>query len=107
IHNIHQRSTSPFHLAEADLRLGNLKFVPKAEKDKVFGIIIEELPKKEGKKKPTTAKQPKPKPANEKSSKLSPVPKPKATKKKPAKPSLAKPSKMGKVLKTHKGKSSL
>ncbi|GKC19338.1 retrovirus-related pol polyprotein from transposon TNT 1-94 [Tanacetum coccineum] len=31
IHNIHQRSTSPFHLAEEDFRLGNLKFVPKVE----------------------------------------------------------------------------
>nr|GEY21124.1 hypothetical protein [Tanacetum cinerariifolium] len=57
IHNIHQRSTSLFHLAEEDL-------------------------------------------------KLAPAPKPKATKEKPTKPSLAKPSKMGKVLKTHKGKSS-
>nr|GEU47922.1 hypothetical protein [Tanacetum cinerariifolium] len=33
IHNIHQRSTSPFHLAEEDLRLGNLKFIPKGEVD--------------------------------------------------------------------------
>ncbi|GKC02982.1 hypothetical protein Tco_0994592 [Tanacetum coccineum] len=33
IHNIHQRSTSLFHLAEEDLRLGNLKFVPKGEED--------------------------------------------------------------------------
>ncbi|GKB51054.1 hypothetical protein Tco_0901807, partial [Tanacetum coccineum] len=31
IHNIHQRSASPFHLAEEDLRLGNLKFVSKGE----------------------------------------------------------------------------
>nr|GEZ24891.1 retrovirus-related Pol polyprotein from transposon TNT 1-94 [Tanacetum cinerariifolium] len=91
LHNIHQRSTSPFHLAEEDLRLG--------------------------KKKPITAKQPKPKPAYAKSSKPSPVSKPKATKETltkpspakpyPAKPSLVKPSKMGKVLKTRKGKSSL
>nr|GEZ45133.1 hypothetical protein [Tanacetum cinerariifolium] len=62
---------------------------------------------KEGKKKPTTAKQPKPKPANEKSSKPTPIPKPKATKEKPTKPSPAMPSKMGKLHKTHKGKSSL
>nr|GEU39613.1 hypothetical protein [Tanacetum cinerariifolium] len=41
-----------------------------------------------GKKKPATAKQPKPKPAKEKSSKPAPVPKPKATKENPAKPSL-------------------
>nr|GEV16994.1 copia protein [Tanacetum cinerariifolium] len=31
IHNIHQRSTSPFHLVEEDLRLGNLKFIPKGK----------------------------------------------------------------------------
>ncbi|GJS38892.1 retrovirus-related pol polyprotein from transposon TNT 1-94 [Tanacetum coccineum] len=39
-HNIHQRSASPFHLAEVDHRLGNLKFVPKGEEDKVFGMQI-------------------------------------------------------------------
>nr|GEY47528.1 hypothetical protein [Tanacetum cinerariifolium] len=131
IHNIHQRSKSPFHLAEEDLRLGNLKFVPKGKKDEVFGMpILNELisnntrntsyynaylemvakhkrriaTEKEGKKKPTTTKQPKLKPANEKSSKPSPVPKPKATKEKLAKSSPAKPSKMGNVLKTRKGK---
>nr|GEU54003.1 hypothetical protein [Tanacetum cinerariifolium] len=86
IHNIHQRSTSLFHLAEEDLRLGNLKFVPEGKKDEVFGMpipnylisknIINEsyysaymemvakhnrriTAEKEGKKKPTTAKQPK------------------------------------------------
>ncbi|GKF02399.1 hypothetical protein Tco_0029322, partial [Tanacetum coccineum] len=40
IHNIHQRSTSLFHLAEEDLRLGNLKFVPKGKEDEVFGMPI-------------------------------------------------------------------
>ncbi|GJW70669.1 hypothetical protein Tco_0127586, partial [Tanacetum coccineum] len=39
-HNIHQRSASLFHLAEEDLRLGNLKFVSKGEVDEVFGIPI-------------------------------------------------------------------
>nr|GEV18232.1 hypothetical protein [Tanacetum cinerariifolium] len=104
IHNIHQRSTSPFHLAEEDLGLGNLKFVPKGEKDEVFGMIIPNemisnnirkapyysaymemgarhnrriIAEKEGKKKPTTVKQPKLKPAKEKSSKPTPAPKPK------------------------------
>nr|GEV09626.1 hypothetical protein [Tanacetum cinerariifolium] len=71
-HNIHQRSASPFRLAEEDLRLA----------------------KQGGKKKPTTAKQPKPKPTKEKSSKPAPVPKPKETKEEPAKPSPAKHSKM-------------
>ncbi|GKG08067.1 hypothetical protein Tco_0333899, partial [Tanacetum coccineum] len=40
IHNIHQRSTSLFHLVEEDLRLGNLKFVPKDKEDEVFGMPI-------------------------------------------------------------------
>ncbi|GKC36600.1 hypothetical protein Tco_1048984 [Tanacetum coccineum] len=39
-HNIHQRSESPFHLAEEDYRLGNIKFIPKGEEDKVFGMQI-------------------------------------------------------------------
>nr|GEW42075.1 hypothetical protein [Tanacetum cinerariifolium] len=40
IHNFHQRSTSPFHLAEKDLRLGNLKFIPKGEDNEVFRMPI-------------------------------------------------------------------
>nr|GEX21672.1 hypothetical protein [Tanacetum cinerariifolium]GEY10237.1 hypothetical protein [Tanacetum cinerariifolium] len=55
IHNIHQRLTSLFHLAEKDLRLA----------------------KNKGKKKPTTAKRPKQKPAKEKLSKPAPALKPK------------------------------
>nr|GEV88644.1 uncharacterized mitochondrial protein AtMg00810-like [Tanacetum cinerariifolium] len=73
------RSTSLFHLAGEDLRLGNLKFVPKA--------------KKEGKKNTASAKQPKSKPAIEKSSKLAHAPKPKATKERHSKASTAKPPK--------------
>nr|GEV28258.1 hypothetical protein [Tanacetum cinerariifolium] len=120
IHNIHQRSASPFHLAEEDFRLGNLKFISKGEADEVFGMQIpHELisnniinapyynaylemvakhdqkvaAKKEGKKKSASAKQPKSKPAIEKSSKPTPVPKPKATKERPSKASTAKPPK--------------
>ncbi|GJT00037.1 putative ribonuclease H-like domain-containing protein [Tanacetum coccineum] len=37
--NIHQRATSPFILLKRS-RLGNLKFVPKGEEDKVFGMPI-------------------------------------------------------------------
>nr|GEW04427.1 retrovirus-related Pol polyprotein from transposon TNT 1-94 [Tanacetum cinerariifolium] len=96
IHNINQRSTSPFHLAEEDLRL-----------EMVVKHNRRSAAEKKGKKKPTTAKQPKPNPANEKSRKPAPVPKPKETKEKPVNPSPAKPSKMGKVLKTHKGNSAL
>ncbi|GJW18879.1 hypothetical protein Tco_0026315 [Tanacetum coccineum] len=133
-HNIHQRSASSFHLAEEDLRLGNLKFVPKGEEDEVFGMPIpNELilnnimnapyynaylemvakhdkkiaAEKEGKKKPATVKQPKSKPAKEKSSKPTPAPKPKITKEKPSKPSPAKHPKRGKVQKLRKGKPSL
>nr|GEY44673.1 hypothetical protein [Tanacetum cinerariifolium] len=39
-HNIHQRSTSLLNLAEDDLRLGNLKFVPKGKIYEVFGMQI-------------------------------------------------------------------
>ncbi|GKA95721.1 hypothetical protein Tco_0817816, partial [Tanacetum coccineum] len=133
-HNIHQRSASSFHLAKEDLRLGNLKFVPKGEEDEVFGmpipnelisnnirnapyynVYLEMVAKhdrkieaeKEGKKKPATVKQPKPKPAKEKSSKPTPAPKPKVTKEKPLKPSPAKHPKRGKVQKLCKGKPSL
>ncbi|GJW35743.1 hypothetical protein Tco_0058663 [Tanacetum coccineum] len=111
---------SPFHLAEEDLKLGNLKFVSKGEIDEVFGMPIPNEPisnnirdasyynaylemvakhdekvaaKKEGKKKSASTKQPKPKPAIEKSSKPAPAPKPKVTKVKPSKASTAKPPK--------------
>nr|GEX20243.1 hypothetical protein [Tanacetum cinerariifolium] len=39
-HNIHQRFGSPLNLAEDDLSLGYLKFVPKGEFDEVFGMQI-------------------------------------------------------------------
>nr|GEV36052.1 retrovirus-related Pol polyprotein from transposon TNT 1-94 [Tanacetum cinerariifolium] len=120
VNNIHQRSTSPFHLAEEDLRLGNLKFVPKGEVDEVFrmpipnDLILNNIrnapyynaylemvakhdqkvaAKKEEKKKTTSAKTPKSKPAIEKSSKSAPAPKPKVTKERPFKASTAKPPK--------------
>ncbi|GJX21247.1 retrovirus-related pol polyprotein from transposon TNT 1-94 [Tanacetum coccineum] len=120
IHNIHHRSASPFHLAEEDLRLSNLKFVSKGEIDEVFGMPIPNklisnnirnesyynaylemvakhdqkvAAKKEGKKKSASSKQPKPKPAIEKSSKPAPAPKSKVTKEKSSKASTAKPPK--------------
>nr|GFA70932.1 histone deacetylase 14 [Tanacetum cinerariifolium] len=37
-HNIHQRSGSPLNLAEDDLSLGNLKFIPKGKINEVFGM---------------------------------------------------------------------
>ncbi|GJV66392.1 retrovirus-related pol polyprotein from transposon TNT 1-94 [Tanacetum coccineum] len=39
-HNIHKRPTSPVHVTGDDFLLGNLKFVPKDEKDEVFGKSI-------------------------------------------------------------------
>nr|GEU71902.1 histone deacetylase 14 [Tanacetum cinerariifolium] len=39
-YNINQRFASPFHLAEKDHKLGNLKFVPKGEENEVFGMQI-------------------------------------------------------------------
>ncbi|GKF02990.1 hypothetical protein Tco_0029913, partial [Tanacetum coccineum] len=119
-HNIHQRSSYPFHLVEEDLRRGNLKFISKGKVDEDFGMpILNELisnniknaryynaylemvakhdqkvaVEKEGKKKSASTKQPKPKPAIDKSSKPALTPKPKVTKEKPSKASTAKPPK--------------
>ncbi|GKA74575.1 hypothetical protein Tco_0780877, partial [Tanacetum coccineum] len=39
-HNIHKRPGSPVHVTRDDYLLGNLKFVPKGEKDEVFGKPI-------------------------------------------------------------------
>nr|GEZ83898.1 hypothetical protein [Tanacetum cinerariifolium] len=60
-HNIHQRSGSPLNLAEDDLSLGNLKFVPKGKIDETKQA------------KPAPAKQLKPKPIKEKSTKPKPT----------------------------------
>ncbi|GJR00948.1 hypothetical protein Tco_0523932 [Tanacetum coccineum] len=43
-HNIHRRPGSPVHVTGDDFLLGNLKFIPKGEKDKVFGkSVLKEL----------------------------------------------------------------
>ncbi|GJR67854.1 hypothetical protein Tco_0013919 [Tanacetum coccineum] len=39
-HNIHRRPESAIHVTGDDFPLGNLKFVPKGEKDEVFGNLI-------------------------------------------------------------------
>ncbi|GJQ99320.1 hypothetical protein Tco_0522305 [Tanacetum coccineum] len=80
-------STSPFHLAGEDIRLSNLKFVPKGEEDKKVAT------EKEEKKKSASTKQTKPKPAIKNSSKPAPAPKPKVTKENPSMASTAKPPK--------------
>nr|GEU38054.1 copia protein [Tanacetum cinerariifolium] len=112
---------SPFHLAEEDFRLGNLKFVHKGKINEFFGMpISDELisnnirnapyynaylemvtkhdrkmsTEKEGTKKTASAKQPKPMPAIVKSNKPAPAPKPKETKERPSKASISKPPKM-------------
>ncbi|GJV63339.1 retrovirus-related pol polyprotein from transposon TNT 1-94 [Tanacetum coccineum] len=91
--NIHQRSTSPFHLAKEDLRLGNLKFVPKGEEDEVFGMPIpNELISNNIRNAPYYNAYLE-MPAIEKSSKPAPAPKSKVTKEKPSKASTAKPPK--------------
>ncbi|GJW50793.1 hypothetical protein Tco_0092144 [Tanacetum coccineum] len=132
IHNIHQRSGSPLNLAEDDLSLGNIKFVPKGETDEVFGMQIPKeqitdniknapyynaylemvakhdykiTAEKGGKKKPATTKQLKPKPVKEKSTKPAPAQKPKVSQEKPLKPSPVKKVSKGKVGKVRKGKS--
>ncbi|GJU13023.1 hypothetical protein Tco_1135419 [Tanacetum coccineum] len=119
--NIHQRSASPFHLAEEDLRLGNLKLVPKGKEDEVLGMPIPNdlmsnnirnapyynaylemvakhdqkvAAEKEENKKTAGVKQPKSKSATEKSCKPAPASKPKTAKEKPSKPSIAKPPKL-------------
>ncbi|GJU89538.1 hypothetical protein Tco_1301961 [Tanacetum coccineum] len=81
-------STSLFHLAGEDLRLSNLKFVPKGEEDKKVAT------EKEEKKKSASTKQTKPKPAIKNSNKPAPAPKPKVTKENPSIASTAKPPKL-------------
>ncbi|GJT31471.1 hypothetical protein Tco_0911746 [Tanacetum coccineum] len=98
IHNIHQRSGSPLNLAEDDLSLGNLKFVPKGETDKVFGMQIpKELIMDNIRNAPyyNAYLEMQPKPVPSKKSKPAPATKPKVTPEKPSEPSPAKHPKRG------------
>nr|GEX55551.1 hypothetical protein [Tanacetum cinerariifolium] len=100
-HNIHQRYGSPFHIAEEDPRLGNLKSVLKGEDDETTSTS-----KADQSKKPTTAKQSKP--VSSKQSKPPPVIKPKVAQEKASQPSPLMNVHKGKVLKkVQKGKSPL
>ncbi|GJX69763.1 hypothetical protein Tco_0305490 [Tanacetum coccineum] len=128
-HNIHQRPESPVHITGDDFPLGNLKFIPKGEKDEVFRkpipkeLITEAIQTspyykqymdmvagksiaKRDEQKKTTSIADKPK-------KPTPVKKPapdKQTKpviEKSTKPSPVKKASKGKVRKVRKGKSSL
>ncbi|GKC85349.1 hypothetical protein Tco_1141066 [Tanacetum coccineum] len=85
---------SLFHLAEEDLRLGNLKFVSQGEDDEHDQKVAT---KKEGRKKTASAKQPKPKPAIEK---------PKPAKETSTKTTLLQKAGKGKVAKVRNVKSS-
>nr|GEV08993.1 hypothetical protein [Tanacetum cinerariifolium] len=127
IHNIHQRSASPFHLTKEDFKLGNIKFVPKGEINEVFGMPIpDELisnnirnapyynaylemvakhdqkvtTKKEGNKKATKATKERPSKAS-----ANKPPKPKPTKEKSTKTTLPQPMGKGKIIKVRKAKS--
>ncbi|GJV36026.1 hypothetical protein Tco_1408503 [Tanacetum coccineum] len=107
IHNIHQRSGSPLNLAEDDLSLGNLKFVPKGETDEVFRMQIpKELITDNIRNAPyyNAYLEIQPKPVPSKQSKPAPATKPKVTQEKSSEPSA---SKRGKVQKVRKGKSSM
>ncbi|GJR02065.1 hypothetical protein Tco_0525049 [Tanacetum coccineum] len=93
IHNIHQRSASLFHLAEEDLRPGNLKFISKGKIDKVFGMPIPNELISNNIRNASYYNAYLEMPAIEKSSKPTPAPKPKVTKEKYSKASTAKPPK--------------
>ncbi|GJY26077.1 retrovirus-related pol polyprotein from transposon TNT 1-94 [Tanacetum coccineum] len=125
-HNIHRRPVSPIHVAGDDFLLGNLKFVPKGEKDKVFGKpipqeliteVIQNSPyyqqylemaarkptAKEDREKKTASKADKPKkPAPAKQPTL--VEQIKPVKEKTSMPSPSKKIRKGKVMKVRKGK---
>nr|GFA02449.1 ribonuclease H [Tanacetum cinerariifolium] len=128
-HNIHQRSRSPLNLAEYDLSLGNLKFIPKGEIDEVFGMKIPEelvtdnirnapyynaylemvakhergiVAAKESGKKKSTPKADKPvklAPAKQAKPAAAKQPKPKPVKEKPTKPTPIQKAGNGKVIK--------
>nr|GEU37173.1 monodehydroascorbate reductase [Tanacetum cinerariifolium] len=117
--------TSPFHLAEEDIKLGNLKFVPKGEINEVFGMLIPDKlisnnirnaphynvylemvakhdlkmsAEKEGNKKTASKERPSKASADK-------PPKPKPAKEKSTKTTLPQPTDKGKVVKVRKGKS--
>nr|GEX13825.1 E-beta-farnesene synthase [Tanacetum cinerariifolium] len=117
---------SPVHVTSDDFPLGNLKFVPKAEKDEVFGkpipneLITEAIRNssyyqqylemvarkpiaKEGGQKKTSSKADKPTPIK----KPAPTKQTKPVKEKSTKPAPSKKARKGKELKYQKGKSSL
>ncbi|GKB66795.1 hypothetical protein Tco_0928207 [Tanacetum coccineum] len=123
-HNIHRRSESVVHVMRDDFLLGNLKFVPKGEKDEVFpkDLITEAIQQspyyqqylemvarktiaKEGGQKKTATKADKPKkPTPAKQPTLSEQTK--LVKEKTSKPTPSKKTRKGKVMKVCKEKRS-
>ncbi|GKB15715.1 hypothetical protein Tco_0849638 [Tanacetum coccineum] len=124
-HNIHRRPGSSVHVTDDDFLLGNLKFVPKGEKDEVFGksipkeLITEAIQNssyyqqylemvarkptaKEGGQKKTSSKADKPTPVK----KPAPAKQTKPVKEKSTKPAPSTKASKGKVLKVQKGKRS-
>ncbi|GJX13583.1 hypothetical protein Tco_0205341 [Tanacetum coccineum] len=128
-HNIHRRPKSSIHVTGDDFPLGNLKFVPKGEKDEVFGKpipkeliteAIQTLPYYQQyldmvARKPTAKRDEQKKTASaaDKPKKPTPVKNPapaiqtKPVIEKSTKPSPVKKADKGKVRKVRKGKSSL
>ncbi|GKD18284.1 retrovirus-related pol polyprotein from transposon TNT 1-94, partial [Tanacetum coccineum] len=125
-HNIHRRHVSPVHVMGDDVFHGNIKFVPKGEKDEVFGnpipqeLSTEAIQKspyyqqyldmaackpttKEDGKNQTASKADKPKkPTSAKQHALAKQTKP--AKEKTSKPTPSKKIRKGKVMKVRKGK---
>ncbi|GJZ00567.1 hypothetical protein Tco_0517996 [Tanacetum coccineum] len=122
-HDIHRRPESPMHATDDDFPLGNLKFVPKGEKDEFFGIpipkelIIEAIQQSEyyqqyvemAARRTTTKESVKKKttPPDDKSKKPAPAKQTKPMKEKSTKPTSSKKASKGKVRKVRKGKSYL
>ncbi|GJW42593.1 hypothetical protein Tco_0071392 [Tanacetum coccineum] len=124
-HNIHKRPGSPVHVTGDDFLLGNLKFIPKGEKDEFFGksipkelitkaiqnsscyqqyleMVARKPTTKEGGQKKTSSKADKPTPVKN----PAPAKQTKPVKEKSTKPAPSTKASKGKVLKVQKGKRS-
>nr|GEY46639.1 hypothetical protein [Tanacetum cinerariifolium] len=118
-HNIHKRHMSPVYVTGDDFLLGNLKFIPKGEKDEVFGkpipqeLITEAIQNYEKylervARKPTSKEGGKKKTASKADKPIQPAPGKQSNpmKKKPSNPTSSKKIHKGKVMKVRKGKRS-
>ncbi|GJT72848.1 hypothetical protein Tco_1032134 [Tanacetum coccineum] len=104
-HNIHKTPGSPVHVTGDDFLLGNLKFVPKGEKDEYLEMVARKPTTKEGgQKKTSSVKEIFTKPALVK--KHAPAKQTKPVKEIFTKPATSTKAIKGKVLKVRKGKRS-